>query len=263
MLSVSIVTYHSSPNRLRKTVYTLAHAIEQSGIQGQLYIVDNGDDISEELFESLTDFSLNISHIKGHGNIGYGRGHNLAITRTESPYHLVLNPDVEVSQDAITEAFKFISSHPDCGLVAPAAFGPDGVKLYLCKEYPSLVDLALRGSSSRILRGMFNRRLARYEMKDMVDMEEVHLDPRIVCGCFAIFKTDVLKALGGFDPRFFLYFEDFDISLRAAEITRIAYVPSVRIVHYGGHASKKGINHIVSFTISAAKFFSKHGWRFF
>jgi GT2 family glycosyltransferase len=190
-------------------------------------------------------------------------GHNLAIAKTDSQYHLVLNPDVGVSPAAISEALKYFSSTPDCGLIAPAAFWPDGQRLYLCKSYPSFLDLALRGIDSRRLRKHFRDRLARYEMKEMVDAGKIYMDPKIISGCFMFFRTDVLKALGGFDPRFFLYFEDYDISLRAAEITHIAYLPSVRIVHYGGYAARKGIRHISSFAWSAVQFFNKHGWRWY
>jgi GT2 family glycosyltransferase len=58
-----------------------------------------------------------------------------------------------------------------------------------------------------------------------------------------------------------LYFEDFDISLRASEITRIAYVPEVRIIHDGGNAAKKGAWHIRQFLRSAVTFYASHGVR--
>ncbi len=59
-----------------------------------------------------------------------------------------------------------------------------------------------------------------------------------------LFRTEVLKKLGGFDPRYFLYFEDYDLSLRTHEVARVAYVPSVRVLHHGGDAARKGWTHI-------------------
>jgi GT2 family glycosyltransferase len=70
----------------------------------------------------------------------------------------------------------------------------------------------------------------------------------------------VLDAVEGFDPRYFLYFEDFDLSLRLSKVAPIAYVPAVRIVHHGGHAAAKGFAHIRWFATSARRFFSMHGW---
>jgi GT2 family glycosyltransferase len=71
----------------------------------------------------------------------------------------------------------------------------------------------------------------------------------------------VLQRLDGFDPRYFLYFEDYDLSLRTGRIARIVYVPAVRIVHFGGGAADKGFQHIRLFAASAWRFFGTHGWR--
>ncbi|PRF94602.1 hypothetical protein C6Q22_02415 [Burkholderia multivorans] len=98
-------------------------------------------------------------------------------------------------------------------------------------------------------------------MRDVINDREVLWEPPIVSGCFMMFRTEVLKKLGGFDPRYFLYFEDYDLSLRAHEVADVAYVPSVRVIHHGGGASRKGFTHIRMFAVSAFKFFNRFGWR--
>jgi GT2 family glycosyltransferase len=70
-----------------------------------------------------------------------------------------------------------------------------------------------------------------------------------------------LQAVGGFSPEYFLYFEDFDLSLRFAGEGQIAYVPAVRITHTGGYAAGKGWRHRRLFLRSAMRFFGRHGWR--
>jgi GT2 family glycosyltransferase len=65
--------------------------------------------------------------------------------------------------------------------------------------------------------------------------------------------------VGGFDPGFFLYFEDFDLTLRLSKVTTVAYCPRVRIVHHGGRAAAKGLRHIAWFVRSARRFFARHG----
>jgi hypothetical protein len=124
-----------------------------------------------------------------------------------------------------------------------------------------VLDLLLRGFAPYWLRRHFGARLDYYEMRDLINERDLVWDPPIVSGCFMLFRTEVLKRLGGFDPRFFLYFEDFDLSLRAGEVARIAYVPSVRIVHHGGGAARKGLRHVRMFVVSAVRFFNKQGWR--
>ena len=68
---------------------------------------------------------------------------------------------------------------------------------------------------------------------------------------------------GGFDPRYFLYFEDFDWSVRLAKTGQLVYLPSFRIVHHGGGAARKGWRHIRWFVQSGTRFYRRHGWRWF
>jgi GT2 family glycosyltransferase len=76
-----------------------------------------------------------------------------------------------------------------------------------------------------------------------------------------VVRTGLFRRLGGFDPRFFMYFEDYDLSLRVGREAKVAYVPAAHIVHHGGEASRKGARHVAWFLRSAARFFSIHGWR--
>jgi GT2 family glycosyltransferase len=76
-------------------------------------------------------------------------------------------------------------------------------------------------------------------------------------------KTTELQKEGGFDPRFFLYFEDFDLSLRLGKHGAVVYLPTMRVRHGGGNAAKKGPEHRRYFIRSAVSFFNKHGWKLF
>jgi GT2 family glycosyltransferase len=74
-------------------------------------------------------------------------------------------------------------------------------------------------------------------------------------------RTQALKDIGGFDEEFFLYFEDFDLSLRMREVGRIVHLPTAKIIHLGGNSAAKGPHHIRLFVQSAIRFFQKHGWK--
>ena len=63
-------------------------------------------------------------------------------------------------------------------------------------------------------------------------------------GACLLVRRKAIDETGGFDPAFFLYFEDFDWTMRLNKITRTAYVPSVEVVHHGGGAARKGMRHI-------------------
>jgi GT2 family glycosyltransferase len=112
---------------------------------------------------------------------------------------------------------------------------------------------------------MFRRRLDRYEMRDRID--PAGTDPVIgipvMSGCCMLVKRKAIDATGGFDPRYFLYFEDFDWSMRLNKVTQCAFLPTFRIVHHGGHAADKGAKHVWMFAKSGVRFYRRHGWRWF
>ncbi|HEV2040585.1 MAG TPA: glycosyltransferase, partial [Casimicrobiaceae bacterium] len=215
-------------------------------------------------WEIFRDADVTMNYLHGHANIGYGAAHNLVMHGGNTHYHLVLNPDVELAADALPIAFRFLGEHAEIGVLAPASRRVDGTREYVCKRYPTVFDLALRGFAPRALRQLFRKRLDHYEMRDLVD--RVAADETIspipaMSGSFMFVRRKAIEATGGFDPRFFLYFEDFDWSVRLNRVTRTVYVPAVKIVHHGGGAAKKAPRHIGYFVRSAARFFNKHGWK--
>ncbi|MFM0212547.1 glycosyltransferase family 2 protein [Paraburkholderia sediminicola] len=266
-LSVSVVVYRPDPAQLVQTLASLGAACAalrsiRPGLPVELILVDNGGlpDVSVVLKE-LAAHDIDCTIITGHGNVGYGRGHNLAIERSASCYHLVLNPDIDLDRDALIEALDFFDVHPDVGLLTPWIGDDEGRLQYLCRRYPTLLDLLVRGFLPAGLRKLFVNRLARYEMRDLINERDIVWSPPIVSGCFMLFRTDVLKRLGGFDDRYFLYFEDYDLALRTNELSRVVYLPTVRIVHHGGGAARKGWLHVRLFVASMVKFFNRFGWK--
>jgi hypothetical protein len=272
-IGVSIVTFHSDLGLLRRTLQTLCAALAFAAERLRLgpvavWLVDNtpgGEGDAAALDRSVREAlgacaGATLKTIRGQGNIGFGRAHNLALARSAGAYHLVLNPDVELAPDAILEALRFMESHPSAGVLAPHAADAAGKPLYLCKGYPAVADLLVRGFAPSWLAGLFASRLRRYELRELMEAGAPAEVP-IVSGCFMFCRKRVLDALGGFSPQFFLYFEDFDLSLRAAGLAKVVYVPTVRIVHHGGYAARKGLRHIGLFCRSALRFYRAHGWK--
>jgi GT2 family glycosyltransferase len=266
-LSISIVVYRPDILQLNATLAGLSAACralcaDRGGQVVALYLIDNGG-LPEGLtsLDELTASGVVCTVITGQGNVGYGRGHNLALQRTTSRYHLILNPDIDLAADALQQALDFLEAHPEAGLLTPWIGDQFGCQQFLCRRYPTLLDLFVRGFLPTALQRLFSRRLARYEMHDQINERDVVWDPPIVSGCFMLFRTSALKRLAGFDSRYFLYFEDYDLSLRTHAVTRVAYVPNVRVLHHGGGASRKGSSHIRMFISSAYKFFNRFGWK--
>ncbi len=270
-LTVSIVTYHPDLSQLDRTLRKLSISMAMAREAGllravNLVLIDNTGDraIAEAVvtlgaahFESS---AVTMNYLHGHANIGYGAAHNLVMHGGNTHFHLVLNPDVELAEEALSVALHFFEEHEDVGVIVPAMYRSDGTRQYVCKRYPSVLDLALRGFAPRPLRRLFRKRLDRYEMRDVIADAVVTPVP-VMSGSFMMLRRKAIESTGGFDPEYFLYFEDFDWSVRLNRVTRSAYVPTVHAVHHGGGASRKGCRHIAYFTRSGWRFFNKHGWK--
>lgn len=268
-VSVSIVVYFPDAAWLTATLNTLVAALSHARQAGAvrratICLVDNQSAFSSspyraELDAACREFAwIEADAISGQGNVGYGRANNLAITRCAgSDFHLVLNPDVKLAEDAITNALHYLRQHLECGMVSPVAMDPDGRPLYLIKRFPDFVTLALRGFATGWIRRRFVARLAAYERRE-IPFDVTLRDAQIVSGCFMLVRQAVLAKANGFDPAFFLYFEDFDLSYRISKFAGIARIANVRIVHAGGSAADKGWWHVWLFLRSALRFQWKH-----
>ena len=231
-----------------------------------LLIVDNSEDgrIDETWFNEIkTDMErakIKLEVESGHGNIGYAMGNNKSLYRYSHWLHLILNPDVEMQSDCLRVGIEYMLHNEDVALTCPYAEDFKGRPQYLCKRYPSLLTLFLRGFMPGFLRPLFRQRLDRYEMRDLPTDRATEGVP-MVSGCFMLCRRDAMVRMGGFDPRYFLYFEDFAFSMNIAHFGPLVYLPTMRIKHRGGNAAGKGPKHIAMFIRSAFRFFGDHGWR--
>ncbi|MEP7208570.1 MAG: glycosyltransferase family 2 protein [Casimicrobiaceae bacterium] len=273
-LTVSVVTYQPDQPLLGCCLDTLALAIAFAQREGVIRsvavaVIDNSEDpavadaVTRLADARFRDTRVQMTYRHGHANVGYGVAHNLMLHGTGGDYQLVLNPDVELAPDALANAIRWLDVHREVGVVAPAVSRPDGSPDYLCRRYPAVLDLFVRGFLPAPLRRLFAKRIARYELRDRIDPAnpEPVLGIPLLSGCCMLVRRDAIDATGGFDPRFFLYFEDYDWSVRLSRFTQSVYLPAMRVIHHGGGAAHKGWRHVAMFTRSGVRFYNKHGWR--
>jgi GT2 family glycosyltransferase len=258
-LSISCVYFDTDETVFEQTIHSLAKSIEHAkknglSIDAELHLINNNPQ-KDQWFRDKSKtfepwFSRSICHT-GHGNIGYGRGNNLAISSASSDFHLVLNPDVFLAEDNILNAIHHMKNNPQLDALAADAFSSDNNRLYLAKRQPSVMVLLARAINSACLNKLLKQQLDRYEYHDLIPTKADSLDVELMSGCYMLIRTPALKSINGFDERYFLYFEDFDLSRR---LKQKHLVLNVKILHLGGNASKKGIKHILMFLKSMLRF---------
>lgn len=271
-LCVSVVLYHSDLVRLEETLGTLLRAVREARSTGHLgavtlVLIDNS--VSARYHGALRQYlgaqawaeaAVTLELLEMPANAGYGAGHNVAVQRYGADLHLILNPDVAMAPDALRQGLEYLQKQPQVALLCPHGEAGDGSPAYLSKRLPTVLVLVLRAFAPAPLQRLFAARLASYEMHDLHAACQPAPVP-LASGCFMLVRGAALRAVAGFDERYFLYFEDFDLSLRLAGQGAVEYLPAMVVRHYGGGSAAKGWRHRCWFLRSGVRFFSDHGWR--
>ena len=233
LVTASIVVYKTNVFELEKVLKSTI-----SSIVNIIYLVDNSP-LNESL-DSFRNFSPKICYISNPINTGFGAGHNLAIQRAleiNSDYHIVINPDIYFECGVIEKLTLFMNSYEDVGLVMPKVLYPNGELQYLCKLLPTPFDLL--GRRFLPCKKYIRYRNERYELRFLGYDKEMEVPS--LSGCFMFIRVSVLKQIGGFDERFFMYAEDLDLCRRIGQVSKTMYYPGVCVFHgYAKGSYKNG-----------------------
>jgi GT2 family glycosyltransferase len=194
--------------------------------------------------------------IDAPSNLGYGRAHNLAIAlgRSRSAYHLLANTDIEYSGDPLLQLSQLMNADDSIGLLAPRIRYPDGRLQANARLLPSPLDLFAKRLPSAWLR----RRRDRFLLSRMDLVEQTNVP--FLTGPFMFFRTSVLQSLGGFDPRYFVFGEDVDLSRRAHAVARTVYEPRIEITHYSRSETSRSFRRLMLLASGYVRYFNKWGW---
>ncbi|MCR4279068.1 MAG: glycosyltransferase family 2 protein [bacterium] len=226
-MKVSFITVgYKTPGLLRQLFTGIENA--KFSFPFEYLFVNNasGDGTSEMIREQFPWVTV----IDAPGNLGFGRSNNLASLQARGEYLMLLNPDITVFKGEMEKLLAFADTHPEAGMIGPKLLNPDRTVQHWYYRFPSpLVPIYRRTALGKTAWG--KRTLAQYFMNDS--------DPNVtqeVDGFFGsamLVRRGVYQQLGGFDERFFMYFEDIDLCRRMWEQGwRVRYAPSSVFVHY-------------------------------
>lgn len=255
MISVSIVLYNHSFEDIANLIQTLCR---DRNIE-TIYLIDNSS--SKILTNIPENVNSKIEYVFGQGNIGFGAGHNIGIQRSIVKgvnYHLIVNPDIIMEDGTLSELLAFMEDHHEIGLVMPNIKYPDGQTQHLCKLLATPIDLI--GRRFIPFKKWNEERNIRYELR-FTNYDRIMQIPSL-SGCFMLVRTTILERVNGFDERFFLYCEDFDLCRRIGKVSQTVFNPEVSVTHNYEKGSYKSKRLLFLHIISAIKYFNKWGWFF-
>lgn len=248
----SVVTFKNDKHALKKAMDSFLGA----DLKSYLYVIDNSptDDLKDICAGKKVEYIFN------NNNLGFGAAHNIAIRKMigKAKYSLILNPDVYFNNGTLEKLFNFMEENEGVGFVMPKVLYLDGSLQYLCRLLPAPYDIFLRKTNIRILNPLLNPRKFRHELR-FADYDKT-MDVPYLSGCFMLIRNEVFEKVGIFDERFFMYFEDLDLTRRIHKFYRTVYYPGATIYHgyyRGSNKDKKLLRCLIS---SGIKYFNKWGW---
>jgi hypothetical protein len=199
-----IVTYQSA-HTIGRTLAAARRSYDEGLLD--LVIVDNASgDATPQILRRESPWAR---IVLSERNNGFGRGCNIGFEHVTSPYTLFLNPDAVIEPDAIRKLVAFMEANPGAGIAGPAILcGDDGRDAVLQHCAPRPTPWTVVRDSIPLLRRQSGRM--------NIVPGSAPMRTGWVSGAVYMIRSALMRRLEGFDPRFFLYWEEIDLCERAA-----------------------------------------------
>lgn len=222
--SAVVVTYEAGAH-LAAAVESLL-ADHSAGAPPEVVVVDNGS--TDGSTEALRRLHPDVAVVVPGANLGYARGANLGIACTTAPVVAVCNADVVVSPGAGAAMLARFAAEDDLGALGPSIRNPDGSPYPSARRDPGVGDALGHALLGALRPG--NRFTRRYRNLDLAP--DVPRDTDWCSGAAVWLRRAALDEVGGWDERYFLFFEDVDLGRRLRRAGwRVAYEPAAQVIH--------------------------------
>jgi N-acetylglucosaminyl-diphospho-decaprenol L-rhamnosyltransferase len=241
-ISISIVS-HTQIALVKPLLLDLNRYCETSSVEVILTL-----NIPESLPFNLDDFSYPIVLLVNSVPKGFGANHNTAFAHARGRYFCVLNPDIRISSNPFDELLANFTDH-SIGVAAPLVMDGEGQVEDSARNFPTPLTILCKA-------------LGYCNGNDYVIGEEPFY-PDWVGGMCMLFSRASFQRLGGFDERFFLYYEDVDICARSWLLgLKVMVNPQSKITHYAQRTSRYRLKYLGWHLKSMIRFFfSSICWR--
>jgi len=224
LISVSIVSHGHA--QLAAQLFDDLRVHKPTGIEVILTL-----NIEEALPFDPGSFPFSVKTIRNASPRGFAANHNAAFELAGGNFFCVLNPDIRVTSDPFLALVRELGN-PAVGAVAPLILDSDGAIEDSARPFPTLSSLVCKAFGA--------------EPKRYYEIGVKSISPDWVGGMFMLLRRDAFAAVGGFDARYHLYYEDVDLCarLRLAGYD-IRLVPSASAVHLARRQSRRNIRYLL------------------
>jgi len=253
---VAVVVNYNAGAELRCALQSVADELSHRSWEG--IVVDNA---SVDDSGTIASEFAHVRLIRNEENRGFARAVNQAAAASTAPTLLVMNPDCRLVAGSVARLEAVLLEHSDCAIVGPRILNPDGSSQGSARGDPDMLT-GLFGRASWLRRRLpwlpvSRRNVVPSALGPSTD-GSVAVD--WVSGACMLVRRDAFERAGGFDERYFLYWEDADLCRRLRALGYyIRYVPGAVAVHRVGHSSQRvRVTATRAFHESAYLYYSTH-----
>ena len=238
MIKVAVVTVNYNTDKDTNNLLKSLSKIVTKNIQLNIIVVDNGSKIPFQL--NPTEKKEDIHLIRSEKNTGFAGGFNLGIQKAlhqSADYVLIINNDTQVYPDMLNNLLQAIESNPQIGVAVPKIYFAKGHEFHKSRYQANELGKVIWYAGGftdwdnvrSIHRGMDEVDSGQYDKAEPTEF---------ATGCCMLFKREVLEKIGFFNEKYFLYYEDADLSERIKKAGyQIYYVPTAYLYHMNASSS--------------------------
>lgn len=209
-ITAILVTYNSE----KVIEKSLSHLLECKNIRKIIVVDNNSDDNTKDIIKG---HGSKVKLIENKENIGFGRACNIALEKVITDFCLLINPDAEISESGIDRLVEVISKDKEIAIVGP-----------------KIPNKGLDSSSNSLREPVIGKCKPAFKR-----ISDNSYQVNFVSGSIALWNMRIMKEVGFFDPRFFLFYEDDDISIRASKAGyKMILVDGIKAEHLVGRSSE-------------------------
>ena len=229
----AVIVNYNAGQALLEAVRSLA---SDRRVEWETVVIDNlSTDGSADAVEVAAP---DVRVVRNAENVGFGRAVNQGLRATQAAFVLFMNPDCVLESGATGMLADVLRQHPDCALVGPKILDPDGRVQGSARGDPDMLTGVFGRTSvlRRLLPG------ATLSQRNVVNVDDASIKGSLVVdwvsGACMLARRSAIDRVGGFDERYFLYWEDADLCrrLRTAGF-HVRYAPAAVAVHQVGRSS--------------------------
>lgn len=226
-LSIVVVTFNNSG-----TIGDCIDSVLKYSPGAEIILIDNNS--SDDTCKTVGHYGNKVILLKSSDNLGFAKANNLGASRATSAYLVFLNPDTKLRQQEGLEKLKqILEENPDYGIIGPQLISPNGQVQKSVRKLPTIP-------------GAFKEYIL--NIKDAYDFYlpdcQTFCEVESVIGACMVIKKKIFIDTGGFNEKYFVYFEDLELCKSVRKMgLKIGFLPEVKIEHVKGASGKNLITY--------------------